>query len=508
LLREEPARRFGLERKAPAQIPTCDDSVRPLMGRNTQIATRRTRRRQRQADRKITAWLRSHISSIDYGIKTKGLKPHPVHVNRKSTIIEAFNTRNWRRLSRMSNRDFGKHFTGQDTFYFAGNGRSRDPETIALIDIDCHRRGSIQGASAFADYLRLHGYPDLYWEPSTNGNGVHAYVVIEKHGYGDSVVNSALDRLQSVLQDTLASTSFDVEMVEVKGHCPVIGWSERRGEIKKLQMGQLAKIPQEALWRPEELKRTSVLRCCDLLKVPVPEKTQISGRGSGKRPPASISGCFLSEDEVAKTKTSYLRFASLLLHHHDLGTSSKAVVEAMDVSIFLMFLLFFTRHMNGDGSLPWARFRNFWDAVYAAGDIDRPFQPNRFAAIRNYLSSLGLIEWADNTYKIGVMGSDGKKHGGKACKWKSSQILLDLVNTVEGAQAEHEIPEAVAEWGDGERASLSTTSTTEEIKNLTRIPHSRVIRPQQIYDPPPLILLPDDIGKYLTPLEDVWAVAV
>jgi len=265
----------------------------------TQIAKRRRSRRIRAQDRKITAWIRSCISSIDFGIKTKGPKPHPVHVNRKDTIIKAFNTGNWRLLRRLSNRDIGKHITGEDTFYFAGNGRSRDPYTLALIDIDCHKVGSFEGAVAFIEHLRKHHYPNLCWEPSTNGNGVHAYVVVEKGGYGDLSVNEALDRLQAFLQKTLASTSFDVEMVEVKGHCPVIGWAEKPGEIKKISMGQLGRFPRELLLRPDELKKTTVLRCFDLLKLPMPEiaPSPRSGGRKGKRPPASISGCFLTQEE-------------------------------------------------------------------------------------------------------------------------------------------------------------------------------------------------------------------
>ncbi|NDC25188.1 MAG: hypothetical protein EBZ49_13830 [Proteobacteria bacterium] len=137
-----------------------------------------------------------------------------------------------------------------------------------------------------------------------------------------------------------------------------------------------------------------------------------------------------------------------------------------------------------------------------------PFQCNRFAAIRNYLSSLGLIEWADNTYKIGQVDAKGRKYGGKACKWKASQLLLNLIKQVEAGEKDAAIPAAVAEEGIRERASLTTTNITDEIRNLTRTPDSAIIKPQQIYDPPPLIYLPDDISKYLTPIEEIWTVAV
>jgi hypothetical protein len=468
--------------------------------------TRRKRRKCLRGGHKVTAWFRKRTSSIDGGIKTKGTKPHPVHLNRKTEIIGAYNNKDWKLLNRISNRDFGKHFTGQETFYFTATGQLSVAETLAMIDIDCHLYGSLEGAIAFVEYLKKHFYPDLYWETSTNGNGIHAYVLIEKRGVGDVLLNQAFDRLQAFLRKVLASTTFDVEGVEVKGHCPVIGWAERRGEISTITLGQLAKFPREACYRFLELQKTSRLDCWDLMKLPIPERQP--GARTGQRPPASISGCFLSSDEVAKTKTSYLRLARLLHDHHRLETSSKAVVEAEDISIFFMFMVFFSNNMNADGSLPWARFKNFWDAVYKSGDIDRPFHPNRFAAIRNYLSSLGLIEWMDNRYKVGKLGTDGRKYGGQACKWKASQLLLNLIRKVEGDEEGAAIPQAKAEDGGIERASLSTTNISEEIKKLSRTPYVEIIQPQEIHDPPPLILTADDIGEYLTPFEEIWTVAI
>lgn len=474
-------------------------------------SSRRCRKRIRLADRKITAWLRKCISSVDYGKKAKGPGGHPIHLNRKVTIIEAFNSKNWRRLNRLSNRDLGKHFTGQEPFYFAGNGRTRDTHTLAMIDIDCHSCGTFKGALGFANYLKKHLYPDMYFEPSTNGNGVHGYLLIHKMGFCHQIVNDALARLQAFLQKTLAETSFDVETVEIKGHCPVIGWSEQPGKIEKLTMGQLAKLPQQALFRQEELKHTTVLDCFDLLQLPKPEKILLGGKGNGKRPPASITGCVLSTQELAKTHTTYLRLANLLLNHHCLKTSSKAAVEAMGVSIFLMFLLFFSWNMNIDRTLPWARFKKFWDVLYASKEIDRPFQCNRLASIRNYFFSLGLIQWTDETYRIGAIGSDGKKRGGRACKWMASRLLLQLIQLIEQSEkSAGQIPETVVEYDkeDGERASLTTTNTIDDIKNLRRFPYSETKRPQQVYDPPPLILLPEEVSKYLTPIEDIHSIAL
>jgi hypothetical protein len=472
--------------------------------------SRQVRRSRKRREDRITTFLRKLISPFDFGIKTKGPKSHPVHVNRKDTLIAAFNNKSWRQMKRLRDRDFGSHFMGLHTFYFTGNGRSSDPLTLVMIDIDCHKRGSFEGAVAFVEFLRAAHFPNLYWEPSTNGNGVHGYVIIEKLGYGDVFVNKMLDRLQKFLRSVLESNPFDIETVEVKGHCPEIVWGKRKGEILTMTMGQLGKIPRDT-HRFEELKNTTRLTCDQLMRLPVQEHS--TKRRQGKRPPASVSGCFVSEEELAKSKTTYLTLAKLLMENHQLPTTNKSVVTAEDVALFIMFLKFFSGNMNPDGSLPFARFEKFWNAVFETGDIDRGFQANRFCVIRNYLSSLGLIEWEDASYRVGQVGTDGKRRGGKAAKWKGSQMLWDLIGMVEMAEKEGNIPEVSAESAganraEGERASFSITNITLLIRKLTRTPYWQTTRPQQLEDPPPLMLNPDELMSHLPHAEAMWTVAV
>jgi hypothetical protein len=473
------------------------------------VESRQVRRStKRRADR-ITTFLRRLINPFDFGVKTKGAAPHPVHANTKHTILNAFATNYWGRMDRMSDRFFGDHFMGKTTGYFTGNGRASDPETIVMIDIDCHKTGTLTGAIEFAQHLRDKCFPNLYWETSTNGNGLHAYVIVHKQGCGDVFLNQCLDRFERFLVSVLESESFEVEMVEVKGQCPVIVWGERKGQIEKLTMGRLAKLPRDA-HRFEELKTTTRLTCHDLLKLPVPENRK---QKKGKRPPASVSGCFLSEEEAAKTKTSYLRLAEVLLDNHRLQTSTNSVVEAEDVAVFVMFLKFFTEHMNADGSLPYARFKKFWEAVAHTGDVARSFQSNRFAAIRNYLSSLGLIEWEDNTFTPGQMCADGKRRGGKACKWKASEALLQMMEMADVAENAELLPvaekdSAAAKDPSRERASLAKGDLHTRIRNLSRASYNDTIRPIQQVDPPPYLLSPDDISKFIEPFKATYGVAV
>ena len=101
--------------------------------------------------------------------------------------------------------------------------------------------------------------------------------------------------------------------------------------------------------------------------------------------------------------------------------SGRVVVTVEDVAIFLLCLRFFTNNMNENGTLPWARFEGLWNALYLAGDVERAFNPKRFAAIRNRLSSLVvdgevLLEWEDETYSAG-----------RACKWRASEKLMQMI---------------------------------------------------------------------------------
>ncbi|MFN6190222.1 MAG: hypothetical protein ACK48S_04745 [Planctomycetia bacterium] len=467
------------------------------------------RRARKRRDDRITTFLRRLISPFDFGIKTKGSKPHPVHVNKKDTIRNAFTNKYWKAVKRLHDRDFGSHFMGKDTFYFTGNGRSSDPCTLVMIDIDCHKSGTYEGAVAFVEFLRNNHFPNLYWESSTNGNGIHGYVILQKLGYGDVFVNKMLDRLQMFLRSVLQSNPFDVEGVEIKGHCTEIVWGKRKGEIETVTFGQLGKIPRDA-HRFAELKNTTRLTCDQVMRLPVQE--QSTNRRGGKRPPASVSGCFVSDDELSKSKTTYLRLAQLLMENHRLPTTNKSVVMAEDISLFIMFLKFFSENMNPDGSLPFARFEKFWNAVFESGDIDRGFQTNRFCVIRNYLSSLGLIEWEDAKYKIGNMCADGKRRGGKAAKWRASLKLLDLIGMVELAEKEGNIPDVSAEAagansGSRRERSFAITNITHHIQNLTPTPYSMTIRPVEIHDPPPLMLNPDEIMSHLPQIETMWTVA-
>ena len=100
-------------------------------------------------------------------------------------------------------------------------------------------------------------------------------------------------------------------------------------------------------------------------------------------------------------------------------------MTAEDLGVFLMELEFFSLNMNLDGSLPTARFKSLWEAMLEKEDIDRGWDYKRFAAMRNYLSSLGLLEWEDERYSPGAGGQKGQ-----AAKWRATDELLKMLKEV------------------------------------------------------------------------------
>ena len=221
---------------------------------------------------KICTWIRERTSPYCFGVKAKA--GNPAHCNRNDDIKYHFQClkSGWfgRRLSRLKNKDMADHFAGTKTFYFTSDGRSKTAEVLINIDIDCHKSGTLEGAIAFAEHLKATKFPNLYFEASTNGKGVHGYVVVLKGNLGDEGLNGALSILDRWLKAELSQGDWDVETVEIKAHCPEFTWGQEKYQLRTYKSGQLAKLPREALTRADELRGTTRVAVDDLRRLKVP----------------------------------------------------------------------------------------------------------------------------------------------------------------------------------------------------------------------------------------------
>jgi len=424
-------------------------------------------RKKPRKPQNIHTWIRQRTSTYDFGVKTKA--DNPAHCNKNDDIKYHFDClrMGWygRRLSKLKNADMSDHFAGRKTFYFTADGRSSIPEVLVNIDIDCHGSGSLAGAIAFAEHLKAARFPNLYYEVSTNGNGVHGYLVVEKGDLGDEGLNGALIVLDRWLKAELSKSDWHVENVEIKGQAPEFTWGRQKFELKNYKSGQLAKLPREALSRADELLGTTRLTVQELRKLPVPaadesvasvvrrvekatmttpadsvsesenreETSPLSPRLEKKG--GSIAGRHFDDAELAKLGTGYSSLAKDLLGQTKLIATGRMVVTEEDLAIFLMILRFFSSNMNADGSLPVARWKEMWAALHGTGDIRRAWCHHRFASIRNFLSGEGWLSWADEEFVVGVYAHDGRYVPGRAAKWKAGEELMEMLEAVDGQAA-------------------------------------------------------------------------
>jgi len=398
--------------------------------------------------RRICKWLRDRISPYDFGWKApKG----PIHCNRNDSILELF--RRLRsglprsNLARLNNQDFLDHFEGRETFYFTANGRCRCWEVLINFDIDCHRAGSLVGAVAFAEYLRKNHFPGLYYEASTNGKGVHGYILVRKFGVPDTALNRTLKELDRWLKTLLARGRWDVEGVEVKGHAPDLTWGRDKHHLRAYKSGQLAKLPREALTRGDELMGTTKMSTFELdhlsrttvevepVRPPGPEQgpvptlsskpKRVQGASRERPTVGSISGLSIPE-ELAEQVQGRLLGVARDMYPAGITTGKGRAVKREDLATFLAILRFCNQNPNTDGSMPTERVKSLWEGLYRREYTDRGWDHHRYKVLRDWLSKNGFIAWEEEDYIVG-REVNGFFQKGQAAKWSASERLLEML---------------------------------------------------------------------------------
>lgn len=393
------------------------------------------KKEQRQGLRRAAKWLLGLTNDMDWGTRVWDdleQKPVPKHRSTKELLLAFLSGSPFAYPRRLSQRALIKHFLGEETVYFTG---SRGDETLVMLDVDCHKSGSLEGASRFAEFLKLNFFPDLYCETSTNGNGIHGYVLVDKRDWSAADYNGVLKLVEKWLKQVLATTGFDVETVELKGRCPSVVWgSDYKRQVSRFTMGGLAKMPRDAT-RFEEWQATTRLTAHDLRKLPelhpVADTVEVKKSVKKQDAAASVRGKLIDRDMFRR----YLPLAQRFVPTPEpVSADSRVLVTAEDAAIFLVLLEFFSDNPNPDGSMPSRRFETLWKKLYLDGDVTRCFDNKRFAFVRNRVSKMGGIEWEDATYSMGV----GDKKG-TAAKWKASSQLRELMREYGESRAGSEV---------------------------------------------------------------------
>jgi len=447
------------------------------------------------------SWLMSVTSGLDIGKKVFSKKRnecHPIHLNSNDNIQRHFENLRWGSPSwlkyRLSNKALKKHCLGDATYYFAGASESYKPYSLTMIDVDCHNSGSLDGALSYLQYLRDHHFPNLYYEPSTNGNGGHGYFLLDKEEMGSQGIKPILSQQLDPWLNELAA-EFDVELVEVKGLPPELTWGSDQYELLTYKSGCLAKVPRGLIDRFDELKNTTVVTSSELRRLPVVGKETTSVVLSLSSSPKSISGCHFRREQLDGLKEGgqYHSVAVALMSGEEWKTTSRACVTVMDMAIMLMIGEFLTDNMNSDGSMPTARWEMLWKSLSKSGDVERSWDHKRFKLLRDRLSSLGLIHWEDSSYRLGWTKDNGEYVKGTAAKWKFSVELMEKLSdsaslataSVSGGEEKHPLWEQhLSEW----RSELEVT------------PDNMIIRPTWVQQIDTYRYSPDELNQYVTPI--------
>lgn len=375
--------------------------------------------RRRAAATPATIWLNSLICPWVYGEKT------PVGV-RPSIEIEKFVQR-WNQktgLRQIANYRLLDHFGGDGTLYFFGQGYKKAKRSLAMIDIDVLKSkglGSPEGATKFAEHLK-HIWPNLYFEVSTNGKGIHCYVIIYKFQSEAFEVNKALKRLEKWLRVEAKRVNADIELVEVKGTC--MDMTFEYGKLQAVKYGMFAKLPRDVS-RFSEWQKTTELRVVDLygkrfdvdqqaatMTTPVPKPGIVKQCHSS----GSVSGKIISEEELASIP-QFERLYGEWVGPVGLKARKFRVTEH-DFAVAMVILRHFKANPNNDGSLPCRRVAELWTALFDDEDVQRPWNHHRWKAIRDFLAARGHIDWSDHRYDYGTVKNDGQgRNKGIACKW-------------------------------------------------------------------------------------------
>lgn len=420
------------------------------LARKLAMAPGTSKKRRKKAGKKRRAkatpemkWLKELICPFVYGEKT------PVGV-RPSITKEAFIGR-WNMglgLPSLPNYKLLDHFLGKETLYFMAHGWEKVKRILVMIDIDVLKSlglGTPEGARKFAAHLKTI-WPDLYFEVSTSGQGIHGYFILRKRWADAKQTNAALKRLEAWLRAEAKKIGADIEQVEIKGTC--LDLTLEDGLAQCVKFGVLAKLPRDVA-RFAEWQETTVLRVQDLERsqfdvnenevvAPAPEpvmdepvevmkwptpKAETSTKKVKKAIVAgSVSGKFINDDELAAIP-AFERLYREWVGPNDL-MARKFRVTAHDFAVAMVLLRHFKADPSWNGGLPVRRAGKLWKGLKDAGDTDRGWNHHRWKKIRDFLSARGHIDWTDHRYEVPTVVKDenGKKDQKKskrgiACKW-------------------------------------------------------------------------------------------
>ena len=150
--------------------------------------------------------------------------------------------------------------------------------------------------------------------------------------------------------------------------------------------------------------------------------------------------------------------------------------------------------------MPYERIKGMWNALWTAGDIGRKWDDKRYASSRTFLSSFGLIDWRDASYRMPIYVGD-RKIAGQAARWGLSAQMLRLLEAVK--HDSQTVGVVTLDNQEGREASLSVTRIEEFIASLEQQAPDETTRPHLEDD---IVLSVEEVTARVAAFEE-WAMA-
>jgi hypothetical protein len=373
-------------------------------------------------------------------------------INKKRACWAYLSGRRKRKPRGLTKEDWGDHLMGTETFYFVASPYGT--HVLIMIDIDCKGGvGSYAGSLAFIKFIcTLPGFGATWYERSTGGIGIHAYIIVEREGIQAAIVNKGIRHLERWLKRLFAENreKFDISGVEVKGTCPV--FVKMRNGSSSYTFGQFGKFPRDlmsdsrckaftettrltvpqmiALDRDSRKESREKRRSAPLASVskggdeggpatlPIRPAKELPARGSTDAP-------FLRPELLGAISGTFLDTAHTITPDNFRTRDGKRVITAHHVAVTLAILRHCQEHPNKDGSLPQARAQSLWTRLHESGYSESPWDHDRWVRIRDRVDTLGGIEWVSRDYLVGrTYGATYVK--GKATRWEATGFVLSI----------------------------------------------------------------------------------
>lgn len=361
-------------------------------------------------------WLRERIGKYDIGRKvtyrhktTGKRKKHPVHLNKRQEIQD-YRNKKLSKLKTLTNKDFNRHFAGQETCYFTAS--SLCAETLLYLDLDNH--DGQKSAKPCAAWLRDHYLPGLYFEASDNG--VRCFPRVKIDCANSTQVRLYAKKLNRWLK--YVTQGWGLTEAAIKGTPEQSTWDQHSGQWRT-RCGVLGALPRDVK-RFEDWQRSTLLTFDDIdrLEATVPK---------GYREPSNKQGSNRDSGNCHVDERHLLAVA-WLKKQHALPTLRKGRLTDKHVATLLAQLEYCSKTPNPDGSLPVARI----EALHNVMSLDFAYDPERTATVCRWLTALGKIDVKDNRYWYAPKKDlpFSVRGGGQARRWGLTQEALSEIEGV------------------------------------------------------------------------------